>query len=68
MELPPASDALVDSFNVISTRDLEGLSKAEWAHVKRDEHLRIVRERKRECESFSAVVRESNVLRMRSTS
>jgi hypothetical protein len=46
MELPPPLDALVDSLNVIFTRSLHDLSKAEWAIVKREEYMRIVRERK----------------------
>ena len=37
MELPPPPDALVDSPNVIFARNLNDLSKAEWAIVNRDE-------------------------------
>ena len=37
MELPPPPDALVGSLNVIFARNLNDLSKAEWAIVNRDE-------------------------------
>ena len=58
MELPPPPDALVDSLNVIFTRSLDDLRKAEWATVDREEYMRIVTERKLECPTFSdAVVR-----------
>ena len=56
MELPPPPDALVDSFNVLFTRGLHDLSKAEWAVVDRAEYLRIVGERKQQCTAFSHVV------------
>ena len=56
MELPPPLDALVDSLNVIFTRSLHDLSKAEWAIVKREEYMRIVRERKAQCPVFSEVI------------
>ena len=46
MEMPPPSDALVDSFNVVFTRSVSDLSRAHWAIVNRQEYLRIVRERK----------------------
>jgi hypothetical protein len=59
MELPPPSDALVDTLNVIFTRSLHDLSKAEWAVVNRDEYMRIVRERKQQCTAYAnAVIRE----------
>ncbi len=48
-------DALVDSLNVIFTRSLHDLSKAEWAIVNREEYMRIVRERKAQCPVFSEV-------------
>ena len=54
MTLPPPDDALVDScFNAVFTRSVHDLSKAQWATVKRDEYLRIVRERKKERASFA---------------
>ena len=56
MELPPPPDALVDSFNVLFTRGLHDLSKAEWAVVDRAEYLRRVGERKQQCTAFSHVV------------
>ena len=56
MELPPPADALVDSFNVLFTRGLHDLSKAEWAVVDRAEYLRRVGERKQQCTAFSHVV------------
>ena len=46
MELPPPLDALVDSLNIIYTRNLDDLNKAEWATVNREEYMRIVRGRK----------------------
>jgi hypothetical protein len=55
MQLPPPPDALVDSLNVIFTRSLHDLSKAEWAIVNRDEYMRIVRERKAQCPVFADV-------------
>ena len=55
MELPPPPDALVDSLNVIFVRNLDDLSKAEWAIVNRDEYLKIVRERKQHCPVFADV-------------
>ena len=55
MELPPPPDALVDSLNVIFARNLDDLSKAEWAIVNRDEYLKIVRERKQHCPVFADV-------------
>ena len=56
MELPPAPDGLLDSFNIILTRSVGDLSKAEWATVKRAEYMRIVRERKAQCPVFAHVV------------
>ena len=44
LQLPQPSDALLDSFNVVYTRSIEDLSKAEWAVVDRAEYMRIVRE------------------------
>jgi hypothetical protein len=56
MMLPPPDDALVDScFNAVFTRDVQDLSRAHWATVRREEYLRIVRERKRECATFAEV-------------
>ena len=55
-ELPPPTDALVDSLNVIFTRNLHDLSKAEWASVERNEYMRIVRERKQQCPVYADVV------------
>ena len=49
LELPPPPDALVDTLNVIYTRSVHDLSKAEWTTVQRDEYMRIVRERKQQC-------------------
>ena len=58
MELPPPPDALVDSFNVVFTRSLDDLSKAEWARVNRQEYMQIVTERQIQCPAFSkAIVR-----------
>ena len=56
LELPPPRDALVDSLNIIFTRSLHDLSKAEWATVKRADYMRIVRERKQQCPAFANVV------------
>ena len=59
MEMPPPPDALVDSFNVVFTRSLDDLSKAEWARVNRQEYMRIVTERQLQCPAFSNIkVRE----------
>jgi len=55
MELPLPPGALVDSLNVIFARNLQDLSKAEWAIVNRDEYLKIVRERKQHCPVFADV-------------
>ena len=55
MEMPPPPDALVDSFNVVFTRSLDDLSKAEWARVNRQEYMRIVTERKLQCPAFSNI-------------
>eukprot|EP00812_Abedinium_dasypus_P007843 NODE_1_length_8589_cov_4.556480.p1 GENE.NODE_1_length_8589_cov_4.556480~~NODE_1_length_8589_cov_4.556480.p1 ORF type:complete len:2586 (+),score=446.46 NODE_1_length_8589_cov_4.556480:571-8328(+) len=56
LELPPPCDALVDSLNVIFTRSVHDLSKAEWAIVERQQYMRIVRERKLCCPTFSPVL------------
>ena len=59
MELPPAHGALVDSLNVVFSGAAHNLSKAHWATVKRDEYMRIVRERKQQCATYSeASIRE----------
>ena len=56
MELPPPTDALVDSLlNVIFTRSLHDMSKAEWASVDREQYMRIIEERKQQCPAFSNV-------------
>ena len=55
MEMPPPTDALVDSLNVIFTRSLHDLSKAEWASVDREQYMRINEERKLQCQAFSNV-------------
>ena len=56
MELPPPDDALVDSLNIVFTRNVDNLDNAHWAIVKREEYLKIVRERKQQCPAFSDVV------------
>ncbi len=57
MTLPPADGALSEShFNAIFARSVQDLSKAHWATVKREEYLRIVRERKKECATFAEVI------------
>ena len=56
MEMPPPVHTLVDYISVIFTRSLEYLKNAFWATVKRDEYMRIVRERKAECSTFAHVV------------
>ena len=55
MEMPPPPDAFVDSLNVIFTRSLHDLSKAEWASVDREQYMRIIEERKLQCLAFSNV-------------
>ena len=55
MELPPPTDAFVDSLNAIFTRSLHDLSKAEWATVDRKDYMRIIEERKLQCPAFSNV-------------
>ena len=55
MEMPPPPDAFVDSLNVIFTRSLHDLSKAEWASVDREQYMRIIQERKLQCPAFSNV-------------
>ena len=55
MELPPASDALVDSLNLAFARSTHDLSQAYWATVKRSEYTRIVRERRQQCATFAHV-------------
>jgi len=50
-------DALVDScFNAVFARRVQDLSNAHWAVVDRNQYLRIVRQRQKECASFSHVV------------
>ena len=56
MELPPPDDALVDSLNIVFTRNVDNLDNAHWATVKREEYLKIVRERKQQCPAFRDVV------------
>ena len=53
MELPPPDDALVDSLNIVFTRNVDNLDNAHWATVKREEYLKIVRERKQQCPAFT---------------
>ena len=53
MELPPPPDAFVDSLNVIFTRSLHDLSKAEWASADREQYMRIIKGRKLQCPAFS---------------
>ena len=55
MDLPPPTDALVDSFNIIFTRKLDDLRFAKWATVKRDEYMTLARQRKEECATFAHV-------------
>ena len=55
MELPPPTDALLDSFNVVFTRSLDDLSKAEWARVNREEYMQIVTERQLQCPAFNNI-------------
>ena len=57
MELPPASNALVDSFNIIVGRSPQDLSRATWATVKREEYMTIVRQRKTQCATCAHVAR-----------
>ena len=61
LELPPPPDALVDSLDIIFTRSLHDLSKAEWATVTREDYMRIVRERKQQCPAFANVVVREDV-------
>ena len=56
MELPPPDDALLDSLNIVFTRSASNLDNAHWATVKREEYLRIVRERKQQCHTFRDVI------------
>ena len=56
MDLPPPGDALVDSLNIVFTRNVDNLDNAHWATVKREEYLKIDRERKQQCPAFSDVV------------
>ena len=59
MELPPPTDALIDSFNIIVTRTVQDLRYATWAVVKREEYLTIARRRQKECPVFAhAIVQE----------
>ena len=55
MELPPPTDALVDSFNVIITRKLDDLRYATWATVNREDYMTMARQRKAECPIFAHV-------------
>ena len=41
MELPPPTDALIDSFNVILTRSLDDLRFANWATIQRHEYMTV---------------------------
>ena len=52
MELPPPTDALQNSFNIILTRTLDDLRYAEWATVEREPYMELARQRKAECPSF----------------
>jgi hypothetical protein len=56
LQLPPPVDALLDSLNVIYTRSVHDLRKAEWATVSRSEYMRIVKERKLVCPVFAHAV------------
>ena len=59
MELPPPTDALVDTMNIAFARNTHDLSRAYWATVKRSEYMQIVQERKQQCATFAEVsVRE----------
>ena len=55
MELPPPTDALVDTMNIAFARSTQDLSRAYWATVKRSEYMRIVRERRQQCATFAHV-------------
>jgi hypothetical protein len=55
MELPPPTDALIDSFNIILTRKLDDLRYATWAKVNREEYMTIARQRKKDCATFAHV-------------
>jgi hypothetical protein len=52
MELPPPTDALQGSFNIILTRKLDDLRYAQWATVEREPYMELARQRKAECPSF----------------
>ena len=43
-----ASDALVDSLNVVFSGNTRDVSRAHWATVKRAEYMRIARERQQQ--------------------
>ena len=59
MELPPATDSLIDSFNIILTRKTDDLRYATWATVNREEYLTIAPQRTKECPVFAnAIVKE----------
>ena len=61
MELLPPDEAFVDGcFQVIFTRSVHDLSKAQWATVQREEYLRIVRQRVQECPTFAEVTINEN--------
>ena len=53
MELPPPTDALIDSFNLILTRNLDDLRYAQWATVNRAEYMILAGQRKKECATFA---------------
>ena len=55
MELPPPTDALIDSFNIILTRSVDDLRYAQWATVNRAEYMTIAGQRKQECATFAHV-------------
>ena len=61
MELPPPTDALQDSFNIILTRSLDDLRYAEWATVEREPYMELARQRKAECPSFLHTVLREDV-------
>jgi len=52
MELPPPTDALQNSFNIILTRKLDDLRYAQWATIEREPYMELARQRKAECPAF----------------
>ena len=52
LELPPERDALVDSVNIAFTGSTGSLKGARWATVKREEYMKLVRRRQRECPAY----------------